>query len=180
VNSNNINEENMVFLGFVAFVDPPRDGVKEAVEKFKNAGVKTIMITGDYIKTAFAIGKEIGIVESEADCISGEELDGMSDGELKNIVEKNSVFARVTPLHKVRIVKALKSNDRIVAMTGDGVNDAPSLKKADIGIAMGITGSDVAKEASDIILLDDNFSTIETAIEEGRTIYNNLENSFNK
>lgn len=176
-NTNEIKEEELVFLGFITFLDPPREGVKEAIEKFKQAGVKTIMITGDYLKTACAIGKDIGIVENESECISGEELDNLTDKQLINIVEKKAVFARVSPEHKARIVTALKRNNRIVAMTGDGVNDAPSLKKADIGIAMGISGSDVAKEASDMILIDDNFTTIETAIEEGRTIYNNIKKS---
>lgn len=172
-----IEEFDMVFLGFITFIDPPREGVKEAIEKFKNAGVKTVMITGDYIKTAYAIGKDIGIAKDENECISGDELDVIEDNELIKIVDKKSIFARVSPLHKSRIVNAFKANGRVVAMTGDGVNDAPSLKKADIGISMGITGNDVAKEASDMILLDDNFSTIETAIEEGRTIYNNIKKS---
>ena len=176
-NVEKIKEDEMIFLGFITFLDPPREGVKEAIEKFKGAGVKTIMITGDYVKTALAIGKEVGIAQSEEECISGEEMDKLSDNELANIVENKSIFARVTPIHKARIVTALKSNEHVVAMTGDGVNDAPSLKKADIGIAMGINGSDVAKEASDMILMDDNFSTIETAIEEGRTIYNNIKKS---
>lgn len=172
-----ISEDGMIFLGFTTFIDPPRKGVKEAIETFKEAGIKTIMITGDYIKTAYAIGKEIGIANNENECISGDELDKLSDVDMVKVVEKKSIFARVSPQHKARIVTALKENDRIVAMTGDGVNDAPSLKKADIGISMGINGSDVAKEASDMILLDDNFSTIETAIEEGRTIYNNIKKS---
>ena len=172
-----IQEEEMVFIGFVTFLDPPREGVKEAVEKFRSAGVKTIMITGDYVKTAYAIGKDIGIASSEKECLSGEEIDKVTDKELLEVVKDKTIFARVTPTHKARIVEALKRNNQIVAMTGDGVNDAPSLKKADIGIAMGITGSDVAKEASDMILADDNFITIETAIEEGRTIYNNIKKS---
>jgi Ca2+-transporting ATPase len=176
-NCNHIEEDNMVFLGFITFLDPPREGVKEAIEKFNDAGVKTVMITGDYIKTAFAIGKELGIVSEERECISGEEIDNISDEKLAQIVNDKSIFARVSPMHKARIVTALKNNGAIVAMTGDGVNDAPSLKKADIGIAMGINGSDVAKEASDMILTDDNFTTIETAIEEGRTIYNNIKKS---
>lgn len=174
---NEISEENMIFLGYITFSDPPREGVKEAIEKFKNAGVKTIMITGDYAKTAYAIGKDIGVASLESECISGGEIDKLNDKELENIVESKSIFARVTPLHKARIVTALKNNNHIVAMTGDGVNDAPSLKKADIGISMGINGSDVAKEASDMILTDDNFTTIETAIEEGRTIYSNIKKS---
>lgn len=176
-NVNKISEDNLVFLGFITFIDPPRNGVKKAVERFKEAGVKTIMITGDYIKTAYAIGKEIGIVNDEKECISGDELDKLNDNDMINIVEEKSIFARVSPQHKARIVDALKENGHVVAMTGDGVNDAPSLKKADIGISMGINGSDVAKEASDMILLDDNFSTIETAIEEGRNIYNNIKKS---
>lgn len=176
-NINYIKEEELTFLGFATFIDPPREGVKEAIEKFSKAGVKTIMITGDYVKTGYAIAKQIGIAKEEHECISGEEIDGVSQEKLVEIVEKKSVFARVSPQHKARIVEALKSNNKVVAMTGDGVNDAPSLKKADIGISMGISGSDVAKEASDMILVDDNFTTIETAIEEGRTIYNNIKKS---
>ena len=175
--ANKINEEDMIFLGFMTFVDPPRAGVKEAIEKFKKAGVKTVMITGDYVKTAFAIAKDIGVAENENECINGEELDLLKRGDLSKILEKKSVFARVSPKHKAIIVEGLKENGNIVAMTGDGVNDAPSLKKADIGISMGMTGSDVAKESSDMILIDDNFVTIETAIEEGRTIYNNIKKS---
>ena len=176
-NVEKILEEEMIFLGFITFLDPPREGVKEAIEKFKRAGVKTVMITGDYAKTALAIGKDIGVADSEEECITGEEMDKLSDKDLSEIVDKKSIFARVSPLHKARIVTAFKNKNHIVAMTGDGVNDAPSLKKADIGISMGINGSDVAKEASDMILMDDNFTTIETAIEEGRTIYNNIKKS---
>ena len=176
-NVNHIKEEDMIFLGFATFMDPPKKGVKESVENFKKAGVKTVMITGDYIKTAYAIAKDLGIANNEEECISGDKIDNISDEELKKIVEKKTVFARVSPAHKSKIVEAIKQNGHVVAMTGDGVNDAPSLKKADIGISMGITGSDVSKEASDMILLDDNFSTIESAIEEGRAIYNNIKKS---
>ena len=176
-NTQKIDESEMVFIGFATFIDPPRKGVKEAVEKFTRAGVKTVMITGDYVKTGLAIAKQIGIAKSENDCISGEEIDALKESEMAEILEKKSVFARVSPQHKVKIIKAFQSNNRIVAMTGDGVNDAPSLKSADIGISMGINGSDVAKEASDMILIDDNFATIETAIEEGRNIYNNIKKS---
>lgn len=177
-NVKDIDESELTFLGFATFSDPPRTGVKEAIKKFKDAGVKTVMITGDYYKTAIAIGKQLDIIDNETDCISGEEIDKMDDNKLAEIVVNKAIFARVTPEHKARIVSAYKENDIVVAMTGDGVNDAPSLKKADIGIAMGITGSDVAKEASDMILLDDNFATIETAIEEGRTIYNNIKKTI--
>ena len=176
-NINSIYEQDMIFLGFTTFMDPPRKDVEKAIERFKQAGVKTVMITGDYVKTALAIGKKIGIASDENECISGDEIDSMSQGNLNEIVEKKSIFARVSPKHKARIIEAYQSKNKIVAMTGDGVNDAPSLKKADIGIAMGITGNDVAKEASDMILTDDNFTTIETAIEEGRTIYNNIKKS---
>ena len=172
-----IHEENMIFLGFSVFSDPPREGVKEAVEKFNEAGIKTVMITGDYVKTAYAIANEIGIAKDEKECITGDELDTLNDEELAKKVKEKSVYARVSPQHKARIVNALKQHDEVVAMTGDGVNDAPSLKKADIGISMGVNGNDVAKEASDMILVDDNFSTIEIAIEEGRTIYNNIKKS---
>ena len=176
-NVNEIREDELIFLGFITFMDPPRKGVKEAVKTFKKAGVKTVMITGDYIKTAYAIGKEIGIADSENECMSGEEMETLTDHQLADIVEKKSIFARVTPVHKAKIVDAFKVRGHIVAMTGDGVNDAPSLKKADVGISMGITGSDVSKEASDMILLDDNFTTIESAIEEGRTVYSNIRKS---
>lgn len=176
-NEDNISEDGMIFLGFSTFIDPPRVGVKEAINKFKHAGVKTVMITGDYAKTGLAIAKEIGIAKDENECINGDEIDLLSKDEFAKIVGKKSVFARVSPKHKAKIVQALQENGEIVAMTGDGVNDAPSLKKANIGISMGIAGSDVSKEASDMILLDDNFVTIETAIEEGRTIYTNIKKS---
>ena len=172
--SNEMKEKDLIFLGFVGMMDLPREEAKIAVENFKQAGIKTIMITGDHPDTAFAIGKKLGIVENEKDCVTGKELDSYNDEQLKDVLKHAKVFARVTPAHKVRIVQAIKSQDQIVAMTGDGVNDAPSLKAADIGIAMGITGTDVAKGASDMILVDDNFASIEKAVEEGRGIYANI------
>lgn len=170
-------EENMIFLGLAAMADPPRPEVPHAVEIFKEAHVRTIMITGDHKATAFAIAKKLGIAAGENQCVSGEELDGMDDEALKRRAGEASVFARVSSDHKVRIVKALKEAGNIVAMTGDGVNDAPSLKAADVGIAMGQCGTDVAKQAADIVLTDDNFATIEKAIEEGRGIYENIKKS---
>ena len=172
-----LNEKNLIFLGMVGMIDPPRPEAKDAVSTFKEAGITTIMITGDHVDTAFAIAKELGIVESMNECISGEELNKMTQEELNKKVNSLKVFARVSPEHKVMIVKAFKANDKIVSMTGDGVNDAPSLKAADIGIAMGITGTDVAKGAADMVLSDDNFASIEKAIEEGRTIYENIKKS---
>ena len=169
-----LKEEELVFLGLAGMKDPIRPEAKAAVEKFKGAGVRTIMITGDHADTAFAIAKELGIAKKVNECITGEELDSLSEIELGNRLAEASVFARVSPEHKVRIVKVLKKLGNIAAMTGDGVNDAPSLRMADIGIAMGKTGTDVAKNASDMILTDDNFATIEKAIEEGRSIYQNI------
>lgn len=170
-------EKNLVFLGMAGMIDPPRDEAKAAVEAFKRASVRTVMITGDHVDTAFAIARQLGIAEEKGQCISGAELERMDDGELKKRIRNAAVFARVSPDHKVRIVRALKSDGNITAMTGDGVNDAPSLKSADIGIAMGKTGTDVARQASDMILTDDNFATIERAIEEGRGIYENIKKS---
>ena len=171
------NEEDLVFVGFVGMIDPPRPEAKEAVSTFKEAGITTIMITGDHKDTAFAIARDLGIAESIDQCINGEQLDKLTQEELNERVLNLRVFARVSPEHKVMIVKAFKANDKIVSMTGDGVNDAPSLKAADIGIAMGITGTDVAKGAADMVLSDDNFASIEKAIEEGRTIYANIKKS---
>lgn len=173
-NVNNCDESHLVFLGFVGMKDTPRIGVKESIAKLKKAGITTIMITGDNIDTAYAVAKEIGIASKKEECLKGLELDLLDEKELREIVKNIRVFARVTPEHKMRIVKAFKENNHIVAMTGDGVNDAPSLKTADIGIAMGISGTDVAKESSDMILVDDNFSSIEKAVEEGRGIYANI------
>ena len=170
-------EKNLVFLGMAGMIDPPREEAKAAVEAFKKASVRTVMITGDHVDTALAIAKQLGIAEEKGQCISGVELDRMEDGELKRRIRNAAVFARVSPDHKVRIVRALKADGNITAMTGDGVNDAPSLKSADIGIAMGKTGTDVARQASDMILTDDNFATIERAIEEGRGIYENIKKS---
>ena len=167
-------EEDMVFLGLAAMADPPRPEAAHAVAMFKRSHVRTVMITGDHRDTALAIARRLGIAEDGTQCISGAELDRMDDAALKERAETAAVFSRVSPDHKVRIVRALKENGSIVAMTGDGVNDAPSLKAADVGIAMGQTGTDVAKQAADMVLTDDNFATIEKAIEEGRGVYENI------
>lgn len=167
-------EQDLVFIGLTGMIDPPREEAKKSVEVCKRAGIRAIMITGDHKTTASAIGKQLGIIESENQSMEGKEINNLSDEQLKETVKKVSVFARVSPEHKVRLVDAVKANGNIAAMTGDGVNDAPALKKADIGIAMGITGTDVAKEAADMILTDDNFSTIVRSVEEGRTIYSNI------
>ena len=167
-------ENNMIFVGLVGMIDPSRPEAKKAIIKCKEAGIKPIMITGDYKETAFAISKELGISSSMKEVIVGEQLDQISDKELKNVVKKTSVYARVSPEHKVRIVSALKSNGEIVAMTGDGVNDSMALRKSDIGVSMGITGTDVAKNTAEVILTDDNFASIVAAVEEGRIIYSNI------
>ncbi|RLE81101.1 MAG: ATPase [Thermoprotei archaeon] len=168
-------ESSMVFLGLVGMIDPPRPEVKKAVQTAKSAGVDVIMITGDHKATAVAIAKEVGIMEGDDYlALTGDDLDKMSDEELYKIVDKVKVYARVSPEHKLRIVKLLKKKGHVVAMTGDGVNDAPAVKLADIGIAMGRRGSDVTREVADIILADDNFATIVAAIEEGRGIYENI------
>ena len=172
--SDELKEENLVFLGLVGMIDPPRPECKNAVDIFKKAGITTIMITGDHKTTALAIAKKLGITDENGEALSGEEIDALSPEELQEKVKTVHVFARVSPENKVQIVTAVRANGNIAAMTGDGVNDAPSLKAADIGIAMGITGTDVAKGAADMVLTDDNFASIETAVEEGRGIYTNI------
>ena len=173
-----IEEKELVFVGLVAMIDPARPEAKPAVAKFKTAGITTIMITGDHKDTAFAIAHELGIAESIDQCVMGKEIDNLSEEELQELVKKTRVFARVSPENKTSIVKAFKANGNICAMTGDGVNDAPSLKAADIGIAMGITGTDVAKGAADMVLADDNFASIEKAVEEGRGIFTNIKKTI--
>jgi Ca2+-transporting ATPase len=166
-------EQDLVFAGLIGMIDPPRDEARAAVERARRAGVRPIMITGDHPRTAAVIAHELGITD-EARAATGAELDRAGDDELAELVGRVSVYARVNPEHKLRIVKALQREGAIVAMTGDGVNDAPALKTADIGVAMGITGTDVSKQAADIVLADDNFATIVAAVEEGRAIFGNI------
>ena len=173
INSETIENE-LTFVGLIGMIDPPREGVKEAVKTCRKAGIKTVMITGDHLQTAKAIAKELGILRKGDLAINGETLEKMSQQELERNIMRYSVFARVSPEHKVRIVKAFQSTGAVVAMTGDGVNDAPALKNADIGIAMGKGGTDVAKNASDMVLTDDNFVTIVEAVKQGRNIYDNI------
>ena len=167
-------ENNLVFCGLSGMIDPERPEVAPAIEEAHGAGIRTVMITGDHIDTAVAIAKNLGIVEDRSQAITGAEIDKMSEEELDQNIEKYGVYARVQPEHKTRIVEAWKSKNKIVAMTGDGVNDAPSIKHANIGIGMGITGTDVTKNVADMVLADDNFATIINACEEGRRIYDNI------
>ena len=173
-----MDEEDLIYVGMVGMIDPERKEAGPAVMKLKNAGIRTIMITGDHKDTAFAIAKNLHIAEDMSQCCSGDELNQLTEEELSEKVKTTNVFARVSPENKVQIVKALKKNGEIVSMTGDGVNDAPSLKAADIGIAMGITGTDVAKSAADMVLADDNFASIEMAVEEGRGIFANVKKAI--
>lgn len=167
-------EENLVFLGFAGLIDPPREGVGKSIAKCRRAGIRTVMITGDHKHTAAAIAKQVGILTEKERILTGAELDRLSDQELSEAVKETAVFARVTPAHKLRIVRAFRRNGQITAMTGDGVNDAPAVKEADIGVSMGKSGTDVTKEASELILLDDNFTTLVNAVAEGRSIYHNI------
>lgn len=168
------DESNMTFVGLVGMIDPPREEVKAAVESFKNAHVDTVMITGDHVDTAFAIARELGITNRREQCMTGAEIDQYSEEAFLELVDEIRVYARVSPEHKVKIVDALKKKGKVVAMTGDGINDAPSLKAADVGIAMGKEGTDVARNAADMVLTDDNFATIEKAMREGRGIFENI------
>ncbi len=167
-------ERNLTFLGLLGMIDPARPEVKVAIAKAKGAGLKSVMVTGDYKDTAEAIATEIGMLSKGGLVLTGADLNRMSDEELANVVDKVDAYARVSPQHKMKIVDALKSRGHVVAMTGDGVNDAPALKRANIGIAMGITGTDVTKETADMVLTDDNYASIVSAIEEGRVIYSNI------
>lgn len=169
-----ILEKDLIFLGLVGMADPPRREVKAAVEKCRRAGIRTVMVTGDHLATAAAVAREIGLLEGAAGIVTGAELDRLRERDLESVAETTSVYARVSPRHKLRIVKALRRRGQVVAMTGDGVNDAPAVKEADIGVAMGQTGTDVTKEAAAMVLLDDNFATIVAAVEEGRGIYDNI------
>ncbi|MCI5745739.1 MAG: cation-translocating P-type ATPase [Erysipelotrichaceae bacterium] len=176
--TNKISEDNLIFIGMVAMMDIPRDEVKSSIEVLSGANIKTLMITGDHRNTALSVARQLNIATRDDEVISGVELDEMDEKQLIENIERYKVFARVSPNNKLQIVSALQSKNNIVAMTGDGVNDAPSLKKANIGIAMGINGTDVAKNASDMILMDDNFKTIEKAVKEGRGIFNNIKKSL--
>jgi P-type Ca2+ transporter type 2C len=169
-----ITEKELTFVGLVALIDPPREEAKKAIQECKTAGIKTVMITGDHKNTAVAIARALGFFNDDSLALSGEELDKLSDEELYKTVRNIAVYARVSPEHKLRVVRAWRRHGEIVAMTGDGVNDAPAVKEADIGVAMGITGTDVTKEVSDMVITDDNFASIVSAIEEGRGIYDNI------
>ncbi|MCC6958197.1 MAG: cation-translocating P-type ATPase, partial [Anaerolineales bacterium] len=167
-------EKDLIFTGMIGMIDPPRPEVPPALVTGRTAGVRTVMITGDYANTARAIAESIGLMQPGHQVLTGPNLNEMSDDELRRQVKNTDVFARVSPEHKMRIVEALRANEEVVAMTGDGVNDAPSIKRADIGIAMGITGTDVAKESADMVLTDDNYASIVSAVEQGRIIYDNI------
>jgi Ca2+-transporting ATPase len=167
-------EKNLVFVGLLGMIDPARMEVKPALEEARNAGIHTVMITGDYPNTARAVAESIGLMQRRKGVLTGAELDNMDDAQLVDVIEDTAVFARVSPEHKMRIVDALQANGEVVAMTGDGVNDAPAIKRADIGVAMGITGTDVAKETADMVLTDDNYASIVSAVEQGRIIYSNI------
>jgi Ca2+-transporting ATPase len=167
-------EQNLIFVGLVGMIDPPRVEVAPALKTASHAGIRTIMITGDYPNTARAIAESIGLLRPGHQVLTGSEINALTDEELARQVEHTDVFARVSPEHKLRIVEALRSDGEVVAMTGDGVNDAPSIKRADIGVAMGITGTDVAKESADMVLTDDNYVSIVAAVEQGRVIYSNI------
>jgi Ca2+-transporting ATPase len=170
------DEQDLIFVGLQGMIDPPRDEVRSAIDRCKNAGIRSMMITGDYALTAQAIAHRLGI---EGDAVRGEELEKMDDEALKKTVEEISIFSRVNPEHKIRIVRALRESGEVVAMSGDGINDAPALKEADIGIAMGITGTDVTKETADMVLLDDKYTSIVKAVEQGRGIYENIKKFVN-
>jgi len=167
-------EKNLVFVGLTGMIDPPRTEVRPALEHARHAGIRTVMITGDFPNTAKAIAEAIGLLRPGKKVMTGAQLDELDDAQLKNVIEDTDVFARVSPEHKMRIVDALQANDEVVAMTGDGVNDAPAIKRADIGVAMGITGTDVAKGTADMVLTDDNYASIVAAVEQGRVIYSNI------
>ncbi|HYA48780.1 MAG TPA: cation-translocating P-type ATPase, partial [Burkholderiales bacterium] len=167
-------EKDLVFCGLIAMMDPPRPEVKEAVDKCRSSGIRTVMITGDHKNTAVAVARELGFFGEDAVALTGEDVDRLTDDELDRTVERTAVYARVSPEHKLRSVRAWRRRGEVVAMTGDGVNDAPAVKEADIGVAMGLTGTDVTKEVSDMVITDDNFASIVAAVEEGRGIYDNI------
>jgi Ca2+-transporting ATPase len=167
-------EKGLVFVGLIGMIDPARPEVRPALEKARHAGIRTIMITGDYPNTARAIAESIGLLRKGHQVLTGRQLDQLTDEQLREEVKRTDVFARVSPEHKMRIVDALRANGEVVSMTGDGVNDAPAIKRADIGVAMGITGTDVVKETADMVLTDDNYVSIVSAVEQGRIIYSNI------